>query len=787
MGIVALCANGVPSTGEPSENLEAAKNQLKLERSQRAKAICDSASGKLNPSLCSSPCASRPNVIVLYSPPNAGAGVEDRANIITTLGGYAEALCARLFVPKPCVMLGNHHVDGESLDCSLNWTSYFDLSKASGMVQDSMALVPGGISSKTITPPLLALKGSYELIDEDLAEALDCFQKSNPFFLTFNMGTIWYHLGSCGGRLRLELRQFGCTKFFKPYTTEEGSHKAEFAGIVGSPIAQRAAAEMISSFGSFSVLHLRRGDEKEKRGCDSSPEKVNAFLQCKLGHFNGSYPALFLFTDETDATYIKSILAIARGYSVRVSHGDALASIELAKAGLAHPDNYLIYSVSNLVKAAAHEKGGFVWKFKGPPCDKWSERCHNGNAGQPAAAANAPSLHSARKVTKLVSTSVPSADLVLPGCESWFLHNASCLPQCPPAETTAASIILIYEPGGGNGQGAGIGDRAFVVETMGTLAQALCARVVIPPPYMMLSAEHNVFGPVNCSYSWGRYWDVDSFFRPLVADGHAATVIEWAEYGGWSPYDGTCRRDGLSELESLKKKASVQYGLSPVSSLEEAFVRHREGVPFVLPVKAGYVYRSILPDEFCSKQIRAFREEPRCRSPRRSMSPSIRKVALAMIENVRPFAILHLRRGDTKALGCDNSPGKVRLMLNCVLGQYQGQFPGIYLFTDETDATYIDDVLAVARNFSVLVAHGDAAAAERFKALGVDGVATDNYLVYAVFETLKEQVRAMSAENCAKAQGGCRGPNPVLISMGGHGPRTREQCVKQTHCRRNGN
>ena len=49
------------------------------------------------------------------------------------------------------------------------------------------------------------------------------------------------------------------------------------------------------------------------------------------------------------------------------------AKAELAKAGLAYPDNFLVYSVSNMVKIAATKLNCGVWKFTG--CDRELKQC----------------------------------------------------------------------------------------------------------------------------------------------------------------------------------------------------------------------------------------------------------------------------------------------------------------------------------------------------------------------------------------------------------------------------
>lgn len=358
--------------------------------------VCASASDRLrltlNQSLqlCTSPCPSPRHVILLHSPPGNGAGLEDRTNILTVLGAYAQVLCARVFVPKPCVMLGNHAgPDAKPLDCALNWTSYIDLSKAPGMVREwpetevllspqetwraSQLEDPARASSSQLVSRL-GLNGSYEVVVEDLAKGLGCVEKKNTAcLLTFGFPQIWHHIKACGDKLRHKLVQSGCTKFHKVSHTYHDTYKDEFVGLVGSPASQQAASEILGELRqkTFSVLHLRRGDMLVN--CDSNLENVRDFLQHKL-FLNATRkklrqcPSLLLFTDETDAAYIKEVLAVAQGLNAYIAHGDALVKAQLSKMdGILHPDSYLIYSVSNYIKEAAVESGGFVWKFRGYP------------------------------------------------------------------------------------------------------------------------------------------------------------------------------------------------------------------------------------------------------------------------------------------------------------------------------------------------------------------------------------------------------------------------------------
>lgn len=55
-----------------------------------------------------------------------GAGLIDRLTIISTLLNMAGYLCARVYVPRPRLLLGAHHNAGRKLDANLSWSEFGD-------------------------------------------------------------------------------------------------------------------------------------------------------------------------------------------------------------------------------------------------------------------------------------------------------------------------------------------------------------------------------------------------------------------------------------------------------------------------------------------------------------------------------------------------------------------------------------------------------------------------------------------------------------------------------------
>jgi hypothetical protein len=149
-------------------------------------------------------------VIVLENPPGVGAGIEDRGNILNRFSTYAEALCARLLVPKPCILLGNHNLNSK-LSCDLGWDFYFDLRNGSSFIEENSKLVP---NVRKTTPSFLGLDESTfaHRLNGDLETAFKLFANETPFFLSFEIVRIWEHIIPCAPVVA-RLRELGCNHF----------------------------------------------------------------------------------------------------------------------------------------------------------------------------------------------------------------------------------------------------------------------------------------------------------------------------------------------------------------------------------------------------------------------------------------------------------------------------------------------------------------------------------------------------------------------------------------------
>ena len=237
----------------------------------------------------------------------------------------------------------------------------------------------------------------------------------------------------------------------------------------------------------------------------------------------------------------------------------------------------------------------------------------------------------------------------------------------------------------------------------------------------------------------------------------------------------------LLELGELKQKAmdldalqaqAKRRGLEQAPTLAAAYDLFSKGVPFALTMLAhnggNGIYNVLAPDESCGKVEMGLNTVGHCKAPTRGPSKLTLDIAVKLIPEHGDYLVLHIRRTDSlkQKEPCDNSPEKLRLVLNCHLGKYAGHFPYIVLFTDEQDNAYLSPALAILREFALKVVHGDATA-RAF--LGDD----DNCLISQV-------------ANAARFHPALRRPGMMHLEFGTHRPGAAAHCMKQTQCAANG-
>jgi len=77
-----------------------------------------------------------------------------------------------------------------------------------------------------------------------------------------------------------------------------------------------------------------------------------------------------------------------------------------------------------------------------------------------------------------------AAELIKAGCDNWVINETACARGSCPAIT---SISILHELTGG----AGIGDRLYCIGTFIVFSEALCTRLLIPLPVMLIGESHN--------------------------------------------------------------------------------------------------------------------------------------------------------------------------------------------------------------------------------------------------------------------------------------------------------
>jgi len=369
--------------------------------------------------------------------------------------------------------------------------------------------------------------------------------------------------------------------------------------------------------------------------------------------------------------------------------------------------------------------------------------------------------------------------------------------QCTGSEPR--NIIIIYEPR----SGAGFSDRMMMMRHILKFASRLCARILLPPPFMLLGAYHNG-APVNCSWEWSRYWDWEQL-SPVVVNWHdalwyasdlkdAKENVYCTDPSRFDPspvYFNEKPLEGIksSYLRSLQMLAK-QSGHTPAPNLAAAMRLFLAGTPFVLTILSKEAR-----DTTCD--LRSLDSYPQSEGyvtnakavPSKTVEWVAREV-IAGFEN--EYLLLHVRRTDTtgdttrlknRALppgACNNTPSSVRLLLNCKVGHFNGLFPAIFLATDETDPHYLGELMGVLKDFTPHPVLADIEAASQLKKKGLDPLG-DNFLVYDVFVAMRRQILALPQPH----------PQVLVVDFGGHGlyhgMNPQELCLRQVTCTRNNN
>ena len=231
------------------------------------------------------------------------AGLTDRLAALWMFSSLAAALCARLVVPPPCKMFSGAHTAG--VNESVPWSHYVNLVHDDGsnpiIVDDGQeatrdAIVIGGLPS----------------FSSELDAATNASRAGFPFI--WNMRHLWYMVPEA-------------------YALMDYTNRCGLVRVSASAEASTVAAAVLSNLslraGTYVTMHVRRGDAKY--ACNTSVPELARYVQSSLHNLRNTSDqtsgssadictggvlihqnctrALLLLTDETDASYVESLVA----------------------------------------------------------------------------------------------------------------------------------------------------------------------------------------------------------------------------------------------------------------------------------------------------------------------------------------------------------------------------------------------------------------------------------------------------------------------------------------------
>ena len=336
-------------------------------------------------------CATSPSIIAISEGGMGKAGLTDRLAVLTTIANLAASLCARVYAPPPCMLLSERHNRGARLPCSVRWSRYLNLTRAS---DGAPMLVPrAALASKLYAQPFLEINGtslkksrgghqkflhhgpniSQEVLRKYLVAKAAATQ-GRPFVwhLEEYYYDWWGKVGVAAG---------GSTGGAEPFIRCRFVRTSE-PHIIQWVIPRFEAAVGGVPLSSMALLHVRRGTVGEISGrcCDTSSQGLAHALSCN-GRLRALAPAgttsrsvvsgvaraseepskraqrVLIFTDEHDRAYIDDLtrqLGDLAG-SHTVHSGDTVLDSLLRS----HPDaNQSILAASGAPDAIAGARAG---------------------------------------------------------------------------------------------------------------------------------------------------------------------------------------------------------------------------------------------------------------------------------------------------------------------------------------------------------------------------------------------------------------------------------------------
>jgi hypothetical protein len=323
-------------------------------------------------------------VILLSLHGQATAGLHDRAYLLSSTAALAAALCARVHVPRPCLLLspGHNHPSYAPVPCTLEWSRYFELRSA----DDGSNLLAGrgGAKLPTCSAPHCAfINGSSPKdhirnhnpgavvvsaqVRSEYEQARAALQRNGTFHWQLDHYFYDWYRSPLARQLELLLASAADSLYGSAQTKHDRTQTAcppratyGFSRPVLQAVSRFEAAIPAPLASSF-ALHVRRGGET--RLCDTSAAAIARYLACARAPredehaLSSGFPRgerFLLFTDETDNAYIHDLVTALRelaGDGGGALHGDPIiasgATDDFNRTG--GWDNYFVVQVVHAI------------------------------------------------------------------------------------------------------------------------------------------------------------------------------------------------------------------------------------------------------------------------------------------------------------------------------------------------------------------------------------------------------------------------------------------------------
>ncbi|KAL3916849.1 MAG: hypothetical protein SGILL_004991 [Bacillariaceae sp.] len=376
-------------------------------------------------------------------------------------------------------------------------------------------------------------------------------------------------------------------------------------------------------------------------------------------------------------------------------------------------------------------------------------------------------------------------------------QKQSCWRRCPHRNN---HIVVNFR------NGAGLGDRQYLIKTLGGIAGYLCANLHVPKPGSFLNPKHNRGAKVSYAVEWSDFWTM-TWAGPGDLEGRSAIndlfplgndTLELLRSTG--AISTSTNLTTLNQLKSQLPKGKPWYGTLPIPlrpehhlvagnrrgveqffqldavvekqvkdfdngtevSQLETFVWEIPFTPYALGCLKGelrntFLRRNLtLPTSFPEGLPMG---ESGCQYIIKGESRQIEEVMSRVWEEVQDpsttTGFLHLRRGDSQRQ-CDTTIPKLEQYFNCTFADTE-QYGSIQvlLATDETDQGYIDQVKSTLEDMfpHVTLTHLDPLIEKHiadFATNGTEDVGQDparfvnNFFTYEVTGAIRREKAAFS-------------------------------------------